>query len=91
MFGVFAFAIIGGYRDEYCEREKTYDSRLQLVTFLIAASYGALTEILQNYIFRGRYGSVYDFFADLIGCVLGILIFKLAFRKKNCKKKSLIQ
>ena len=91
MFGVFAFAIIWGFRNEYRERDKSYRIKLQLVTLLVSASYGALTELLQNYLFRGRYGSVYDFLADLIGCVLGILIFKLAFRKKNCKKKSLIQ
>jgi VanZ family protein len=91
MFAVFSFSIIWGYRDEYCTRDKAYRNVLQLVTLLISASYGGLTELLQNYLFRGRYGSVYDFLADLIGCVLGIFIFKLAYRKKNCKKKSVIQ
>lgn len=91
MFGLFSFAIIWGYRDEYCERDKSYRIRLQLVTLLVSAAYGALTEVLQNYLFRGRYGSVYDFLADLIGCILGILIFKSIFRKNFCKKKSTIQ
>ena len=91
MFAVFAFSIIWGYREEYCTRDKSYRTSLQLVTLLIAAAYGGLTELLQNYLFRGRYGSIYDFLADLIGCVLGIFIFNLAFRKKNCKKKSMIQ
>lgn len=86
MFAVFAFSIIWGYRDEYCQRDKSYRIVLQLVTFVISVSYGGLTEILQKYLFRGRYGSIYDFYADIIGCVLGIFIFNLAFRKKIIKK-----
>jgi len=86
MFAIFAFSLIFGYRDEYCLREKAYRIRLQLITLMVAVSYGALTEILQAHLFRGRYGSVYDFFADVIGCVLGIFIFKIIFRKKMIKK-----
>ena len=86
MFAVFSFSIIFGYREEYCERDKAYRIKLQLLTLLIAMSYGALTELLQIYLFRGRYGSIYDFFADVIGCVLGIFIFKIIFRKKMTKK-----
>ena len=91
MFGIFAFSICWGYRNEYCEKDKSYRNNLQLVTLLVSASYGALTELLQKYVFYCRYGSVYDFFADLIGCVLGICIFNLAFRKKIIKKTSTIQ
>lgn len=85
MFAAFAFSIAFGYRKEYCEREKRYRIKLQLITLLIAISYGALTEILQAHFFRGRYGSVYDFLADVIGCVLGVFIFKIIFRKKMIK------
>ena len=85
MFSVLAFLVIFGYRTEYCERDKAYRIKLQLVTLLISISYGALTEILQAHLFRGRYGSVYDFFADVIGCVLGVFIFKIIFRKKMIK------
>ena len=82
MFAAFAFSIIIGYRNEYCERDKAYRIKLQCITLLISACYGALTELLQLYVFIGRYGSIYDFFADVIGCVLGIFIFKIIFRKK---------
>jgi len=85
MFAVFAFSIAFGYRKEYCERDKSYRIKLQLITLLISVSYGALTEILQVHLFRGRYGSAYDFIADVIGCVLGIFIFKIIFRKKMIK------
>ena len=85
MFATFAFSIAFGYRKEFCERENLYRIKLQLITLLIAVSYGALTEILQAHFFRGRYGSVYDFLADVIGCVLGVFIFKIIFRKKMIK------
>lgn len=85
MFACFAFSVIIGYRKEYCENGRAYRVKLQLVTLLIAMSYGALTEVFQRYVFRGRCGSVYDFLADVIGCVLGIFIFKIIFRKKMIK------
>ena len=85
MFACFAFSIMFGYRKEYCEREKAYRVNLQLITLFISVSYAALTEVLQAHVFIGRCGSVYDFFADVIGCVLGIFIFKIIFRKKMIK------
>lgn len=91
MFGVFAFSIIWGYRKEYCERDKSYRINIQLIAILISILYGALTELLQIYIFIGRYGSIYDLFADVIGCLLGIFIFKIIFRKKIAENCSMIQ
>ena len=85
MFAVFAFMVIFGYRKEFCEREKSYRIKLQWITLLASVCYGALTEFLQVHLFRGRYGSYYDFIADVIGCVLGIFIFKIIFRKKMIK------
>ena len=91
MFTALAISILFGYRHEFCERDKSYRQKLLLITFLISISYGALTEILQKYVFIGRYGSYYDFLADVIGCILGIFIFNIIFRKKMIKKSSSIQ
>ena len=85
MFGVFAFLILFGYRKEYCERTQAYRVRLHWITLLIVTVYGAITELLQYYVFIGRSGNKYDFFADVIGCILGIFIFKIIFRKKMIK------
>ena len=85
MFGVFAFFIMFGYRKEYCEKEKAYRIKLQWITLLTVTVYGAITELLQYYVFIGRSGNKYDFFADVIGCVLGIFAFKIIFRKKMIK------
>ena len=90
MFAVFTFSIIWGYRHEYCEKDKKYRIALQWITFLIAVFYGGLTEVIQEFI-PYREGNWLDFLADVIGCVLGICIFKLAFFKKIIKKSSAIQ
>ena len=82
MFACFSLSIMFGYRKEYCEKGKAYRVNLQLITFIVSVLYAALTELLQAYVFIGRYSSIYDFFANVIGCVLGIFIFKIIFRKK---------
>ncbi|MBO4574448.1 MAG: VanZ family protein [Bacteroidales bacterium] len=91
MFASLSFFTIWGYREEYCHNNKSYRIKLQLIVFLITIAYGAITEVLQANIFHGRYGSIYDFLADVIGCILGILIFKLIFRKKMIKNSSEIK
>ena len=85
MFSALAYLIMYGYREEFCTGDKIYRIKFQILTFFITIAYGALTEILQAHVFIGRYGSFYDFFADVIGCLLGIFIFRLIFRKKILK------
>ena len=85
MFAVFAFLIIFGYRDEFRSHDRRYRVKLQIITFLISIAYGGITEALQLYLFKGRYGSIYDFMADVIGCLLGIFTFRMIYRKKILK------
>lgn len=91
MFGTLAFLIPFGYRRDYVQRDIAYGKRLLWLSLLIAAAYGGLTELLQRYVFIGRSGSLYDFYADVIGCVLGVFIFKMSYRKKMKKKSLLVQ
>ena len=49
--------------------------------------YGGLTELLQKYLFINRYGSIYDFIADTIGCLLGLIFFHFLVQKKLKKLK----
>jgi VanZ family protein len=48
----------------------------------ITLAYGLLTEVLQAHVFVGRYGNVYDFYADSIGAFCGWFMFSLIYRKK---------
>lgn len=88
MFGTLAFLIPFGYRYDYIQRDIAYGKRLLWLSLLIAAAYGGLTELLQRYVFIGRSGSLYDFYADVIGCVLGVFIFKMSYRKKMKKNRA---
>jgi VanZ family protein len=83
MFCGFAFACLWGYRKPY--RGKTQSHRLKAValTIGICAAYGALTEIMQEYLIPGRTGSVYDWLADFAGIVVGAALFYFFNRKGN--------
>ena len=45
--------------------------------------YAILTELLQFYVFIGRNGNLYDTIADILGTVLGIIIFNKWIKKKK--------
>ncbi len=79
-FGVLSFLILFGVLEQYLESQHRYKYVLSAVG--ISLAYGLLTEVLQTYVFIGRYGSVYDFLADALGAVLGWLAFRMVFEKK---------
>ena len=82
VFGILSFSMIWGYREKIISQNSPTQKKSYLLTLLLSISYGALTEILQKYIFINRYGSIYDFIADAIGCVLGVIVFFYYFKKK---------
>jgi VanZ family protein len=43
--------------------------------------FGAVTELLQAYVFVWRQASVYDFIADTAGCIIGFLLFRWTFSR----------
>lgn len=83
MYMGFAFLSLWGYRKPYSEGSKTYRSKALLITMGICIAYGALTEVMQEYLIPKRTGSIYDWIADLVGSVLGILLFYFLYRKGN--------
>ena len=85
VFGTLAFSMIWGYREKIISQNANAQKKSYLLTLMLSISYGALTELLQKYIFINRYGSIYDFIADAIGCVLGVIIF-IYNNKKKLKK-----
>ena len=54
-----------------------------IILFTATIAFAALTEVLQVYVFVGRYGSVYDFIADAIGIVIGFVAYYLLISKKK--------
>jgi len=81
MFGTFSYLLLNGFREQY------FNSRYRLYYVagfvVLSMAYGLLTEVLQAHVFRGRDGNVYDFLADSAGAILGWVIFRLKYRKRN--------
>lgn len=83
MFLGLAFASMWGFRNDYIKGDKRFRKNARTVALFACCAYGGLTELLQKYVFVGRYGSFFDFYADVIGCFLGVLMFHVFFQKKQ--------
>ncbi len=86
IFGGLAFLILFGFREQYFSSSKRY--MFGLIAVIVTAIYGLITEVLQFYVFIGRSGSKFDFFADTIGAIVGWLLFIYLYRKKIRRKES---
>lgn len=88
VFGMLSYSMLWGYRKKILSHDVRYIKKSFLLTLLLSVSYGALTELMQKYVFINRFGSIYDFIADAIGCVLGAIVFFLYYKKKVKKNKN---
>ena len=88
VFGILSYSMLWGYRKKILSHDVQYIKKSFLLTLLLSVSYGAITELMQKYVFINRFGSIYDFIADAIGCVLGAIVFFLYFKKKVKKNKN---
>lgn len=87
LFGFLAFITLWGYRKKLVDINYPHRKKIYAIIALISIMYSGLTEILQKYFFTNRYGSIYDFVADIIGCALGMFLFQLLVQKKFKKLK----
>ena len=83
MYAGFAFAILWGYREPFRENGKAYRRKALWITLAIGIAYGLLTEIMQETLVPGRTGNVFDWVADIIGCILGAIIAYFLLRDRN--------
>ena len=51
------------------------------ISIVFASAYGGIVELLQQYIFINRYGDWYDFLANTLGAILGIVIMKIVRKR----------
>jgi VanZ family protein len=80
IFGVLVFLILFGFREQYFASKKRY--WFGIVSVVFTSLYGMITEILQLYVFTGRSGNRFDFYADATGALIGWLVFYVVYRKK---------
>ncbi len=75
IFAVQAFLILYGLEPQYLNKRQRY---LFLVAAIsITVLYGLITEVLQSFVFVGRDGNIFDFLADFLGALMGLLAYYL--------------
>lgn len=79
-YALLSYLVFNGMHRQYSKANK----RLSLVflTLFIGTVFGLFIEIMQYYVFVGRSGNLYDFIANVIGCVIGVLVYVGVYRKK---------
>jgi len=85
IFMVQTFLLLMAFNKQYLEGE----TRLVSIWLILigATVFALLTEVLQAYVFIGRNGNTYDFLADFVGVLVGLLVFNLYKKKKFAKHK----
>ncbi len=81
IFGVQTFLVLFAFRLQYLSGTNRFIYKSTLVSITIV--FALLTEILQVYVFVGRDGNAYDFVANVIGVVVGLLAYNLLYNKKE--------
>ena len=71
MYAVLSICLLIPYNKQFLEKENRFKTWVLVILFGIF--YGGLMEILQTNIFINRSGNWYDFFANSLGAILGVL------------------
>lgn len=79
LFGVWAYLIIRQNSQQYRNNPRGFF----VIAALMGVFFAALTEVLQELMFVNRSGSIYDFLANLVGLIFGLIIYGLINRKKS--------
>ncbi len=75
MYFVLSITIIFGF--SFPQKVKKVTFKLASNVVLFGIFFGGVMEICQHYIFINRSGNWYDFFANSIGAILGVLIYPI--------------
>ena len=73
LYGTFSFLLMIGVRNQF--PDNWYRMKYILITLIIGTVFGGLMEVMQQYVFIGRNGNLFDFVANVLGSVIGIAGF----------------
>lgn len=80
MYGVLTFLLLLAFK-----KQSTF-LLLKNFAVIFALTYGIVLglvmEVMQQYIFIGRSGNIYDFIANTLGCLAGLVAFNIFLNKK---------
>lgn len=57
-------------------------NRVSSIAFLLSVSYGGVIELIQGYLLSGRTMDIMDMLANIIGAIIGWILFRI-FNKKR--------
>ena len=83
-FMVFALLVVFlsvGFKKQHTVRILYENTRKW--AFLLGILYGGVLELLQGMLFADRTSDILDFIANATGVVVGLVIFRLVYGKKN--------
>ena len=75
IFAVQAYLIIYGMQPQYLNKRQRY--LFVIAGALVTILFGLTTEVLQSYVFVGRDGNIFDFLADGLGALMGLVAYYL--------------
>ena len=77
MFAVLTFLMIVGLKKQFTfPKLKHYSFR---ISFTLSFLFGVGIEFVQHYVVVSRSGDIIDVLANTIGCLLGIVLYKLIY------------
>jgi len=79
LFGIYAYLFAHGL-----QKQSSYaflQKHALLASLLVGMVFAFFTEVMQANVIPGRNGNAYDFLADVLGCLLGILVWHITRRK----------
>lgn len=84
LFFVFSFLLAYGIFKEKKAKPRLHDAIIYALVSGIL--YSAFTEAIQHFLVKSRFGSIYDFMANVFGTVFGILLFRLLFKSQASRR-----
>ena len=81
LFGVLCYLLIKGFRKQ--QAIQTFTDRSKVWAVLLSSVYGAVVELLQQYVFAKRSGEVLDVLADALGAFLGLWLYVYWVKRKS--------
>jgi VanZ family protein len=73
VYSVLSICLIIAFYKQYNKENNRFKASILII--FIGIFYGGFMEILQHYIFINRSGNWYDFIANTVGTILGIIIY----------------
>ena len=84
MYFILSVCLLFPFSKQFIDKENRL--KVGIIVVLLGIFYGGLMEILQIHIFINRSGNWYDFIANSLGAILGVLTFPIILKYLPIKR-----